>query len=226
MKSSLVVFDMDGVLVDVNDSYRETIQQTVEHFSGRRPTRDFIQEMKNQGGWNDDWSLSHQIILDYGVAAGRQEVVDYFQSIFLGPNHNGLVTRERWMPASGFFERLSQRHLLGVFSGRMREEIDITLRRFVPHVSFHEKVGMDDVERLKPAPDGLLLIASRNPGVKLWYVGDNVDDARCARAAGVPFVGIAHSSSPRHREMAELHLAEDALAVLDDINQLETVPGI
>ena len=28
------------------------------------------------------------------------------------------------------------------------------------------------------------------PGRKLWYVGDTVDDARSASAAGVPFIGI------------------------------------
>ncbi len=32
----LIVFDMDGVLVDVSESYRETIVRTVEHFTGRR----------------------------------------------------------------------------------------------------------------------------------------------------------------------------------------------
>ena len=31
----MLVFDMDGVLVDVTESYRETIVQTVEHFTGK-----------------------------------------------------------------------------------------------------------------------------------------------------------------------------------------------
>ena len=31
MSDQLLVFDMDGVLVDVTESYRETIQRTVEH---------------------------------------------------------------------------------------------------------------------------------------------------------------------------------------------------
>ena len=36
MKTPVLVFDMDGVLVDVTDSYREAIAQTVEHFTGFR----------------------------------------------------------------------------------------------------------------------------------------------------------------------------------------------
>ena len=31
----MLVFDMDGVLVDVTESYRETIVRTVEHFTGK-----------------------------------------------------------------------------------------------------------------------------------------------------------------------------------------------
>ena len=55
----LIVFDMDGVLVDVTASYRATIQATVRHFSGYEPTPEEIQDWKNRGGWNDDWKLSH-----------------------------------------------------------------------------------------------------------------------------------------------------------------------
>ena len=35
-----VGFDMDGVLVDVTESYRETISSTVEHFTGQTISRD------------------------------------------------------------------------------------------------------------------------------------------------------------------------------------------
>ena len=58
MAERILVFDMDGVLVDVSESYRETIQRTVEHFTGKRATRESIQDWKNRGGWNDDWALS------------------------------------------------------------------------------------------------------------------------------------------------------------------------
>ena len=45
----LIVFDMDGVLAEVTESYREAIVQTVEHFTGKRITRELIQEYKNRG---------------------------------------------------------------------------------------------------------------------------------------------------------------------------------
>ena len=223
MSGGLLVFDMDGVLVDVTESYRETIQRTVEQFSGRRITREEIQDWKNQGGWNDDWALSHHLITRAGVPVDYQAVVDYFNSIFHGNGSNGLILRERWIAADGLFERLAQRFQLAVFTGRLRWEAELTLNRCAPHLRFAPIIGTDDVTHPKPAPEGLLKICERSRAKERWYVGDTVDDARCAREAGVPFIGIAAPANPRYQELVTVLKAEKAVAILDDINQLEAV---
>ena len=81
----------------MTESYRETIQRTVEHFTGRRVTRVEIQDWKNRGGWNDDWALSHRLIRDAGVDVDYQAVVDYFNGLFHGNGSDGLILRERWI---------------------------------------------------------------------------------------------------------------------------------
>ena len=65
---SLIVFDMDGVLAEVTESYREAIVQTVRHFTGQTVTREKIQDYKNAGGWNNDWALSQKIASEIGRA--------------------------------------------------------------------------------------------------------------------------------------------------------------
>ena len=222
MAEALIVFDMDGVLVDVTESYRETIVRTVEHFAGVSITRSQIQDYKNQGGFNDDWKLSHHIIAQHGVAVEFQTVVDYFQGLFHGNGSDGLILRERWMARDGLLDRLAARFDFAIFTGRMRWEAEVTLQRFAPSLRFDPVIGMEDVTAHKPAPEGLLKIAAAGAR-KIWYVGDTVDDARCARAAAVPFIGIASPASPRRAELASLFEAENAVAVLDDINQLESV---
>ena len=223
MAEALIVFDMDGVLVDVSESYRETIVRTVEHFAGVTVTRAQIQDYKNQGGFNDDWKLSHHMIAQHGVAVGFQTVVDYFQGLFHGNGTDGLILRERWMARDGLFDRLAARFDLALFTGRLHWEAEVTLHRFAPELRFDPIIGMEDVTALKPSPEGLLKIAAVAGGRKIWYVGDTVDDARSAKAAGVPFIGIASPDSPRRAEVASLFEAENAAAVLDDINQLESV---
>ena len=84
MSRPMLIFDMDGVLVDVTESYRETIARTVEHFTGVEPAREHIQEYKNQGGWNDDWKLTHHIVAEAGVDVPFESVKEHFQRLFRG----------------------------------------------------------------------------------------------------------------------------------------------
>ncbi len=50
MAEALIVFDMDGVLVDVTESYRETIVRTVAYFTGdtliNAPSNSGLQESR------------------------------------------------------------------------------------------------------------------------------------------------------------------------------------
>src|SRR5262245_55757294 len=110
----VIVFDMDGVLVDVSESYRETIRQTVAHFTGKLVSRELIQDYKNSGGWNNDWALSQKIILDLGLEVDYHVVVDYFQHIFFGDGNDGLIMRERWIAREGLLERLEANYSLGI----------------------------------------------------------------------------------------------------------------
>jgi HAD superfamily phosphatase len=218
MVKDLLIFDMDGVLVEVSESYRETIQQTVAHFTGARPTRETIQEWKNQGGWNDDWALSSALIKAAGVEVVHQDVVEHFQKLF----HGGLMLRERWIAQPGLFERLTETITCAVFTGRLRWEAELTLKRFSPN-TFHPVVGVDDVSKPKPHPEGILKIRDMVPHKRVWYAGDTVDDARSARAAGVPFIGIASPAALRRDELIALFQNEGAVAVIEDINQLAGV---
>ena len=219
----IIVFDMDGVLAEVTESYREAIVQTVEHFTGQRIERELIQDYKNQGGWNNDWALSQKIAGDLGVEVPYGEVVDYFNQIFIGRNGDGLIQREQWFPQPGLLERLRERFGLAIFTGRLQYEADITLRRFVPDLAFDPLLCAEHVTNSKPAPDGLLAIQRMKPGRKLWYVGDTVDDARSARAAGVPFIGVVARTHSRREEILRLFEHEEAVAIVENVNEIEGV---
>ncbi|MBV8811524.1 MAG: HAD hydrolase-like protein [Acidobacteriaceae bacterium] len=220
---TVIVFDMDGVLVEVTQSYREAIRETVRHFTGETVTHELIQNFKEQGGWNNDWLLSHRLITDRGGRAEYGDVVEYFNRIFLGENGNGLIRNEKWMPRPGLLKRLAERATLAIFTGRAKYEADVTLERYAADVAFHPIVTDESVANPKPAPDGLELIKQEYPGRAIWYLGDTVDDARSAQTAGVPFVGVAMPSGLRPVENANLLRGYGAFAVLSDINELEAL---
>ncbi len=217
---SVLVFDMDGVLAEVAGSYLAAISATVKHFTTKAVSNDLIAQYKKAGGWNSDWELSQKLIHDTaGIEVPYAEVVAVFQSHFLGANNDGLITRETWIPGAGLLEYLAERHTLAIFTGRPRAEVDITLMRFVPEVTWAIIVADLDVPNAKPAPDGLLAIAAAHPGGTLTYVGDNVDDARSARAAGVRFVGVTDGDA----SLGAILKREGAGAVVANVNELEGI---
>jgi HAD superfamily phosphatase len=225
----VLVFDMDGVLVEVSESYRETICQTVLHFTGKTVTREDVQEYKNRGGFNNDWLLSQVMARDLGVEVAYPDVINHFNSIFFGDIVDGVATglmaREQWVPRNGLLEQLERTHHLAIFTGRLKEEAQMTLRRFAPAMTFDPLIGADEVIRGKPAPDGLHKVRDQFPGANLIYVGDTVDDARSSRAAGVPFVGIAAPGMSQRERLLELFAGEKAAHVIENINELPEVLG-
>ena len=120
--------------------------------------------MKNAGGWNDDWQLSHHIVREAGIEAAFEEMVSHFQGLFLGngSGEDGLMLRERWVAKPGVLEKLNEQFGFAVFTGRPKVEADMTLRRFAPGLVFAPVIGMEDVDNHKPAPEGLLKILEAN----------------------------------------------------------------
>jgi HAD superfamily phosphatase len=218
----LLVFDMDGVLVDVSGSYRAAIMATIHFFTGQTVTPETIQDWKNRGGYNNDWVLCHHYCREAGVELEYATVVDRFNGFFFGENNDGLALQERWIPSNGLLERLSARYQLALFTGRDRRELAFTLGRH-PGVEFAPQVTAEAVDNGKPAPDGLRLIAQKHPGAKMVYVGDTVDDASSAKAAGVPFIGITAADSPRRAEVIAALRGLGAIAVIENINEIEGV---
>lgn len=58
MNVDAVVFDVDGVLVDVADSYRRAIVESIETVYSATIEKSEIQLFKDAGGFNNDWALT------------------------------------------------------------------------------------------------------------------------------------------------------------------------
>ncbi|MFC4550627.1 MULTISPECIES: TIGR01548 family HAD-type hydrolase [Halorussus] len=63
MHADAVVLDIDGVVVDVADSYRRAIVETVERVHGDTIEKPAIQRFKDAGGFNNDWELTDAVAL-------------------------------------------------------------------------------------------------------------------------------------------------------------------
>jgi HAD superfamily hydrolase (TIGR01548 family) len=219
---SLIIFDVDGVLVDTRESFQRTTLETVHHFTGKRVTRREWHIWKNRPGFNDDWKLSHAWVQELGNGASYEEVKAKFVEIYWGKNNRGNVSGEKWLLPHEQLRRLSRTAELAIFTGRVRKELDYTLDRWRVRKFFRQIVTVEDVRRPKPHPDGLLRVLARRNAAEALYLGDNIDDAQSARSAQMPFLGVL----PRHSQERRLRGPElkrlGALDILGRVNELES----
>ena len=223
-KPAILIFDVDGVLVDVRGSFHKSTLDSVQHYTGKRFRPADILRWKNQSGYNDDWKLTTDWICSLGVPVEYAEVKEQFQKFYWGANGRGNVALEKWLVTAATLRRLARRAELAVFTGRTRHELAHTFERADAARHFKSIITLDDVARSKPAPEGLLkILAGRDPARAL-YLGDNVDDALAAKAAHVPFIGVLPRGSAARRVLGSklrelgartiLHRAADVLAWL------------
>ena len=223
----IIIFDVDGVLVDPRQSFHRTLIETVFHFTGKRFAPADIHQWKNQSGFNDDWTLSHAWVRSLGFKNSYEEVKAKFLELYWGSDgKRGNAGRERWLLPAAELRRLGKRAELGLFTGRVRRELDFTLARTPVRSAFKRIVTVEDVSRPKPDPEGLLkILDGRDPATAL-YLGDNIDDAKASRAAAVPFLGVLAYRSQAREHRAKSLTDLGALAVLGSVRQLETWLGV
>src|SRR2546425_3681152 len=223
LRPQIIIFDVDGVLVDARGSYHRTIVQTVRHFTGRRVRLAEIHRWKSRPGYNDDWKLTTDWIRTLGRKVSYSEVKQQFEQFYWGSNSDGNVTLERWLAPRAWLRRWSQRAELAVFTGRTRRETQRTLEAFRVEPYFRRIVTTSEVARPKPDPEGLLrILDGREPDIAM-YLGDNIDDALAAQGAGIPFVGVLprNSSARKYRAAGLRRLG--ASTIIGSVLELEKV---
>lgn len=218
----VIIFDVDGVLVDVRGSFHRTTLETVRYFTNKRVTARELQKWKNQSGYNDDWKLSTAWVQSLGGKFEYAEVKRKFVELYWGANgERGNVEREKWLLPKPQLRRLAARAELAIFTGRVRQELDHTLERSGVREYFGSIVTAEDVSKHKPDPEGLLAILRGRDPTKSVYVGDNVDDALAAQAVGIPFVGVVSRGIEQSRAREAVLRRLGAKAIVEHVKELE-----
>ena len=283
MKTTAVVLDIDGVLVDVADSYRRAVVESVRRVYGETLDRGAIQPLKDAGGFNNDWLVTDAIalyvlaceqgfdqdvstfadriadagggrtgakaVLDAELSAADYEAVTnawdpdrlrtVFQALYLGGDlFRELEGEEPPFDAAGYIHdepvlvdsetlaTLTDRHAVGVVTGRPAAEATIALDRVGLAVDDDHRFTMDNWEQGKPHPYALLTLAERFDADRLIFVGDTLDDVRTAVNAASEdesreYEGIGVlTGGLTGDEGREAFESAGATAVLDSVNDL------
>jgi HAD superfamily phosphatase len=174
MKKGLI-FDVDGVIIDVSHSYHYAIKNTAERFLGRGLNIDLVREIKFKKGINNDYLATLEVIKTFGVSAGLEEVIEAFNQ-----EYEKLKEMERLILSRDFFKKLRDLEVpLGILTGRPRGDLKDAFDRFELWEFFDVVVDDDTIEQpnlRKPNPYALNFCMERMNLDFAVYVGDSLAD--------------------------------------------------
>lgn len=217
----ILIFDVDGVLVDVRGTYWRSALDTVRYLTGKRVTYAELHKWKAKPGNNDDWAMVASWVSSLGKPMNYQQAKQAFSKFYWGtPDRPGNVRNEKHIVSPRQIELWAKRYELNLFTGRTRQEFTYTFAEWPGTKHFRTVVTMDDVKKIKPNPEGLFkILGKRDPSTAL-YLGDNIDDALAARDAGVPFMAIIAAEEHGYRERSRKFHELGALALLPKATDL------
>lgn len=192
----LILFDIDGVIRSVENSYRLSLKKTVYKFSGWEPSYIDIDRAKNEGIWNNDWDLSLELIkrcikkdnLNLEIPS-RGKIVKCFEEFYFGGDPNkdskywsGFITNEELLVDKKFFDLLQRNGIIwGFVSGAESASAKFVLEKRLGLKS-PPLISMGDAPD-KPDPRGFIKLSKKLLGDKLGasnipiaYVGDTIAD--------------------------------------------------
>jgi len=192
----LILFDIDGVIRSVENSYRLSLKKTVYKFSGWEPSYKDIDNAKNEGIWNNDWDLSLEFIkrfinkenLNIEIPR-REEIVKCFEEFYFGGDPNkdskywsGFIKNEELLVDKKFFDLLESNGIIwGFVSGAESASAKFVLEKRLGLKS-PPLISMLDAPE-KPDPTGFINLSKELLGdnlgsskIPIGYVGDTIAD--------------------------------------------------
>jgi HAD superfamily hydrolase (TIGR01548 family) len=212
-----VLFDLDGTLVDESESYREALRRTAQLLLNEPVSAEEALAIKRHPGLNDDWDATWALMAQRRGGSpipptaeercspeyGRMKNV--FQTYYLGSAtweelsgesppfawDEPLMARETTIVSRETLDGLRP-FVLGIATSRPRAEALMALRQHAlkPYFPLHAVIAKEDAPREKPDPAPLLELAARLDCRHPVYVGDTVNDALAAEAAGMRFIAV------------------------------------
>jgi pyrophosphatase PpaX len=177
----VVLFDLDGTVVDSGAIILASMQHAVREVLGREyPEEQLLQAVGGPG-------------LEAQMAALDPAQVDELVRVYRAHNEPLHDELEACVGMEGVLARLhAEGRRLGVVTAKRRVTVELAFATVPLGHLFETVVGGDETERHKPDPQPLLVAAERlgaDPA-ETAYVGDSPFDVLAAKAAGMLAVAV------------------------------------
>ncbi|MCZ6795044.1 MAG: HAD-IA family hydrolase [Planctomycetota bacterium] len=185
----LLVFDLDGTLVDSFLDIARSVNEALEHFARPPLDPDLIRTYVGDGA-------ARLIARSLGDAA--PELLDAALAVFLRSYRRSCLATTRTYPGvAQALEALARRPLAVLTNKPLDLSLSI-LEGLGLRGYFREVVAGDSGPPRKPDPSGLLGLVDRHGGPpgRCLMIGDSAVDVKTARAAGTRSAGVTYGFRP------------------------------
>ena len=220
----ILIFDMDGTIIDTTMSYNRLLVECYKYFSGEEIEyqKDVI-PIKQSGGYNNDWDILALLFDRRGLKIPFQDIKDFYFERYCNKNFEGYINLEKPIIDKDYIAELSKNYIITLFTGRYEYEAKYTLDKFGMSEYFAKVVGFDSVGEgfQKPNPKGVNLIKSDFPSEKIYYMGDTVDDMMAAKAGNVLGIGCLPPQD-KSKSLVDKMKSVGAYEVLNSTTELKS----
>lgn len=228
-----IVFDMDGVLADESKSYRQSIVTTCAHF-GATLTLEDVSSYKADGGSNDDWQATFDLVLKFSASEGKptlQDVIAQFEIFYQGTEAlPGLWTTETLIPRASLIKYLASQVPLAIVTGRPRGDAERFLAQHNLRQYFKAIVCAEDAPH-KPDPAPVLLAMSQLREAwgadfdfsRMLMIGDTPNDMFAATRAGIEAMGVLAPNERQNPKMPSALMKAGASCILGNLEELRLI---
>lgn len=187
-----VIFDLDDTIVDTSKSFARVVADLVDLYSGIPLVEGELRALKDEGGYNDDWDATQELIRRRGYEADIEDIV-----LTALPKYRQIAKEaEKLICDLSILNSLRKRYRVFVVTGRCRIEYDPVWAQAL-NLEFDQILCVGDRPGLKAKPSGDYIKAclSENKLSDAIYIGNSVDDVAAAQDAGIDAIGVCTTTS-------------------------------
>ena len=206
MRIKVILFDLDGTLLDTNDMIIQSFNHTYrKHLQKEVPREEIVRNFGETLITTLTRDCPHCV--EEALATYRGFQVENFDRLIT--IHTGVKEYVKKLHDRGY--------VLAIVTSRLSESVMRGLNHFDLTGYFDCIIGADDTEKHKPDPEPALMALEKlgfRPEEAI-FVGDSPFDVLCAKNAGITSVVVSWSALPR-----EVYMEHNPDYVVDSMEEL------
>ncbi|MDA1197156.1 MAG: HAD hydrolase-like protein [Nanoarchaeota archaeon] len=218
----MLLFDLNGVLVDTSQPSCAAIKKTAEFFLGR-VLDDNIIDSAPGNGLDECYETCEKLILNNGgYSIRKHSIMKKFQEYYQGRNFNGHILDEKPLVDKKMLQSL-KRYTLTIATERSEKDAEFSLQRAGLLPFFKHIVSYNNPDEEAPPASYLEKTIKKLKATKesTMFIGGHPYGLQVSQEAAIPYIAIINARQGKESrdalKVAGAHAALDSFKKIKDV---------